>query len=96
LLQDELKYYEMLKPEEKKDEVEKVETKVEKAKFLPIDLDQINISNLKDKEILESVEYKYSRKSHPFFKILQTLMLLADVFSYRLKSEEALKIFNYV
>jgi hypothetical protein len=81
--------------EEKKEEVEKVE-KVEKAKFLSIDLEQINVSNLKDKEILESVEYRYSMKSHPFFKILQTLMLLADVFSYRLKSEESLKIFNYV
>ena len=80
-MQDELKYYEMLKPEVKKEEL--VE-KVEKPKFLPIDLEQINISNLKDKEILESVEYRYSKKSHPFFKILQTLMLLADVFSYRL------------
>ncbi len=95
MLQDELIYYDMLKPTEKKEEVEE-EKKVEKAKFLPIDLEQINISNLKDKEILESVEYKYSRKSHPFFKILQTLMLLADVLSYRLKSEESLKIFNYV
>ena len=27
---------------------------------------------------------------------MQTLMLLADVFSYKLKSEEAVKVFNYV
>ena len=51
---------------------------------------------LKIKELTESEEYKYSPKSHPFFKVLQTLMLLADVFSYKLKSEEALKIFNFV
>ena len=51
---------------------------------------------LKIKELIEAEEHKYSAKSHPFFKVLQTLMLLADVFSYKLKSEEAIKLFNFV
>ena len=51
---------------------------------------------LKDKELIESEEHKYSAKSHPLYKVLQTLMLLADVFSYKLKSEEAVKLFNFV
>lgn len=86
----------MLKPSEEKKEENAEIAKTEKPKFLPIDLDSIDISNLKDKETLESVEFIYTPKSHPFFKISQCLMLLADVFSYRLKSDEALKIFNYV
>lgn len=88
----------MLKPVEEVADLETTsapEAK-EKAKWIPIDLETIDLASLKDKELLESVEYQYSSKSHPFFKILQTLMLLADIFSYRLKSDEALKIFNYV
>lgn len=38
----------------------------------------------------------YTRKSHPFFKVLQTLMLLAETFSCRGKPEEANKIYDYV
>ena len=99
LVKEEIK--EEKKEEEKKDEPKKEEdTKAPpapiKPKFEPIDLESIILTSLKDKELTESEEHLYSNKSHPYFKILQTLMLLADVFSYRQKSDEALKIFNYV
>ena len=90
------------KEEEKKEEEPKKEEDTKappapvKPKFEPIDLEQILLTCLKDKELIDSEEHQYSNKSHPFFKVLQTLMLLADVFSYRQKSEEALKLFNYV
>jgi hypothetical protein len=67
-----------------------------KKPWVPIDLDTIDLKILQDEDLKKSEEYLYTRKSHPLFKVLQTLMLLADVFSCRLHSDEAIKIFDYV
>lgn len=61
-----------------------------------MDLDTIDIKCLQDKDLKESEEFLYSKKSHPFFKVLQTLMLLAETFSCKCKTEEALKIYDYI
>jgi hypothetical protein len=81
LLKDELAFYEMEKPEDDQIMETQQDGEVKEPKFGPIDLERIDKSNLKDKELTETDEYRYCERSHPFFKVLKTLMLLAEVFS---------------
>ena len=60
----------------------------------PFDLDLIDLK--KGFEDYDSDSYRYNRRSLPISKILDTLLMLAEVISFRRKSEEALKIFEYV
>lgn len=64
--------------------------------FKPVDLDTIDKKCMDDKELKESEEFVYTKKSHPFFKVLQTLMLLAETFACKCKTEEAIKIYDYI
>ena len=47
-------------------------------------------------EDVDSDSFKYNRRSLPISKIFDTLLMLAEVISFRRKSEEALKLFDYV
>ena len=38
--------------------------------FKPIDFDTIDVKCLQEKELKESEEFLYAKKSHPFFKVL--------------------------
>lgn len=91
ILEDELNYY-GLKKDALKASNESNVAKDEKSK--PIDLDQINIEALDS--ATESEEFIYSRNSHPIRKVLGTLLMLAEVLAFRLQSQEALRLFDYV
>lgn len=81
ILEDELNYYGL-----KKDTSKTLnESNVSKdEKFKPIDLDQINIEGLDS--ATESEEFIYSKNSHPIRKVLGTLLMLAEVLAFRLRS----------
>jgi hypothetical protein len=99
LLEDELTYYGYIekadeqiveKKEEKKDEKKK-----EVEAFVPIDLDRIDTDkDIKDLETAE--ECVYSKKAHPLFKILKTLLMLAEVFAFKQNEAEATKIYDFI
>jgi hypothetical protein len=88
-LVDELIYYKLSSYQlEKKKPTKKGEASP------PFDLDLIDLK--KGFEDYDSDSYRYNRRSLPISKILDTLLMLAEVISFRRKSEEALKIFEYV
>jgi tetratricopeptide (TPR) repeat protein len=47
-------------------------------------------------ENIDSDSYKYNRRSLPISKVLDTLLMLAEVLSFRRNFEEALRLFEYV
>jgi hypothetical protein len=57
------------------------------------DLSRIKLDNLKD---LPAQEYVYSKKAHPFFKVLDTLVLLAECHAFRLRAEAAEETYEYI
>ena len=106
LLEDELQYYGLLKddkkPAEEKKEEGKEDRKEEKkdataTEFVPIDLERIKTDFTADREFYNSDENTYmSYKSLPIFRVCQTLMQLAEVFAFKLKTDEAIKLYDYV
>ena len=44
----------------------------------------------------ESDEFLSSPKSHPYYRVLQTLTMLAEVKAFKVQTEEAAKIYDYV
>ena len=48
-----------------------------------VDLDSIDLSCLNDKELIECDEYLYSPRAHPLFRVLNTLLLVAEIYSFR-------------
>lgn len=67
-----------------KEEEEKKDEEPKKAEFQKIDLDSIFLDSLDNQEILNSPEHQYTAKSHPLFKVVQTLLQLAECFAFRL------------
>ena len=59
-------------------------------------LEQIDTEFLNNKEILDSEEQKYSHRAHPYFRVLQTLMLLGDVYASKNKFDEAFKLYDFI
>lgn len=89
LLNDELLYYKL-----NTKEIEK-KTHIKKGEEPPaFDLDIIDLKA--GFENIDNDEYKYNRRSLPISKVLDTLLMLAEVLSFRHKSEEALELFDYV
>lgn len=70
----------------------KLKAKVEKEEYKPLNIEQIDVSLVQE----ESEEFLYSARSTPLFKVLDTLLMLGDVFSNSHRSEEALKIFDFI
>lgn len=66
-----------------------------RQRFQTIDLASLDLSKLDDKTLLTSIDIKYTPRSHPLFKIVQTLLLLAECFSFSQKYEHTLEIFEF-
>ena len=109
ILEDELDYYGIRKGE--KEELEEPEVAkitpvgldpaqapepAKRPKFKPVDLDKIDLACLDKPEFVDTDEFKYSPKSHPLFRITQTLLMLAEVFAAKAHSEDAYKIYDYI
>lgn len=62
----------------------------------PLDFDlveqlwQLNQAQIEDDEFLSSP------KSHPFYRVLQTLTMIAEVKAFKLQTDEAVKIYEFV
>ena len=52
--------------------------------FIPLELGEINLDTINNENISISEDYIYSKKAHPFFRILKTLLLLAEIFQNKL------------
>lgn len=89
LLNDELLYYKL-----NTREIEK-KTHFKKGEEPPaLDLDLIDLEAAFRN--VDTDAYKYNKRSLPISKVLDTLLMLAEVLAFRRKSEEALKLFDYV
>ena len=83
LLNDELLYYNLnTRPIDKKTHIKKGEIPG------PVDFDLINLKAGFAK--VDSDSYKYNRRSLPISKILDTLLMLAEVLSFRKKFDESI------
>lgn len=89
ILEEELNYYGL-----KKADSAPFKPATKEDAFTPIDLEEINIGGLDNLE--QTDEFLYSRNSHPIKKVLETVLMLAEVFAFRLRSQEALKLFDFV
>lgn len=78
---------------EKKEEEKKDEVKPLGQRFHAIDFTTIDLSSLDDKN--PGVEIKYTPRAHPLFKVVQTLLLLAECFSFSQKYEHTLEVFEF-
>jgi hypothetical protein len=112
LLQDELSFYGMkveevapaAPAEEEKKENESAQAEEEKkdAKDEDDDLptppkDEIDLSKIKlDFGNLELPEHQYSRKSHPVNKILDTLLLIAECYTFKMRQTHSVAIYDFV
>jgi hypothetical protein len=85
--------------EEKVKELKEKEVKVELKplikRFEAIDLTIINVESMDDQDLMNSVEVKYTPRAHPLFKVVQTLLLLAECFSFSMKNEHSIEIFDF-
>lgn len=96
IFEDEIDYYGIRSGEREKDEQKEEEKKQVfeanpindekdqiKSKFKPINLDNIDLESFSRPEFIDTDEYRYSVCSHPFYKISQTLLLIAEVYASR-------------
>ena len=79
------------KPEEEKKEEEKKEDDKDK-----VDLSKIDVKKLLKDYPLNSDEHTYSRKSHPVFRICQTLLLQSETLICLTRGEKALEILKFI
>ena len=88
MLRDELAFVGLLKQEDGKTHEQKIEGKV---------LDAIDTSKIDTKELYAGDESgQYSVRSTPFYKVLETLLLFAEVFAFKLRKNEAIEIYKFV
>ena len=69
---------------------------LKKRVFRPINLENIDLESFNRSEFIESEEYKYSPCTHPFYKVCQTLLMIAEVYASKSQGVEALKIYDYI
>lgn len=73
-----------------------VKAKQDKALGSPIEFDKINQVWELNKAWMKSDEFEYSPKSHPLFRILQTLIMIAEIKSFKLQDEAAIEIYEFI
>ena len=61
-----------------------------------LDLSLIDLKSLKDKDLLAMDEIRYNPRNHHGFKVLNTLMLLAECYAFKLKTAHACEIYDFV
>jgi hypothetical protein len=105
ILKDELAYYNLTEAEEAKEEVkaedkeeeeekeeEKVNEREVKKVFEKIDLSKIKVENTDpEKETMD-----YTSRTSPLFKLTQTLILLAECFAFRLQTDHAVEVYDFI
>ena len=109
IFEDELDYYGIRigekEKEEEKEEAPAAPASIDPAKatepakkpeFKPIDLGKIDMACQDKPEFIDCDEYRYSPKSHPLYRIAQTLLMLAEVFAAKAHSEEAFKLYDFI
>ena len=74
----------------------KPEPKLDPALTAPIEYEKIDQVWQLNQAATESDEFQYSPRSHPFYRVLQTLTLLAEIKAFKLQNSIALEIYEYI
>ena len=61
-----------------------------------IEFEKINQVWELNKSQTKSDEFQYSPKSHPLFRLLQTLIMIAEIKSFKLQDEAAIEIYEFI